>query len=148
MGEQPAAPLPGNQVTLGHPAQRVVLDRFTAPSRADPYAGGTFVVTLSATGLSVVRTVFVYRHSALGAYFSELADEWRGWLGTKVWESPENDLTINATSDAGRHARLRFVVRNGPLYDWTASVDVEVDAGEEMAGIARDVELLMMPVNT
>ena len=100
-------------------------------------------MTLRAEGLAVTRSVFIFGYSRLGAYFSELADTWRGWSGKKVWESPEHDLKIEATSDGGCHVDLLLTVRNGPVFSWTGSIAIQVDAGAEMAGIARDIEHLL-----
>ncbi len=56
------------------------------------------------------------------------------------------DLTIEASSAGGSHDRLRFEVRNGAIPTWTASIEIEIEAGEEMAGIANGLERLL-PTN-
>ena len=60
----------------------------------------------------------------------------RNWEGVKVWESPEHDLTIEATFTPGGHDLLLFTARNGPIWTWKASVGIDVEAGEEMGRIA------------
>jgi len=130
-------------VTIGHGEQVATISNVMPPSASDPYEGGSFDVTLRASGLTVTQTVFIFAFSALGAYLSDLAEAWRGWPGTKVWESPEGHLSIEATSDRGSHVRLKLIVRNGPMYTWISSMDVQVEAGEEIARIARDVEYLL-----
>ena len=104
-------------------------------------------MTLRAEGLAVTQSVFIFGFSRLGAYFSELAEAWRGWSDSKVWESPEGHLRIEATSDGGSHVDLLLTVRNGPMYSWTSSIEIQVEAGEEMAGIARDIEHLLPPAS-
>jgi hypothetical protein len=130
-------------VTIGHGEQVATVSNAAPPSGSDPYEGGSFVVTLRAEGLVVTQSVFIFGYSRLGAYFSELAESWRGWSDSKVWESPEGHLRIEATSDGGSHVDLLLSVRNGPMYSWTSSIEIQVEAGEEMAGIARDIEHLL-----
>ena len=100
-------------------------------------------MTLRGPGLSAERRVFVFAFSRLGTFLAELAESWRGWRGVKKWRSPEADLTIGAESDGGAHVRLRFRVGNGPVPTWTASIEIEIEAGEELAGLAREIEHLL-----
>ena len=130
-------------VIIGHGEQVATLGNAAPPSGSDPYVGGSFDVTVRAEGLAVTQSVFIFGYSNLGAYFAELADAWRGWPDSKVWESPEGHLKIEATSDGGSHVDLLLTVRNGPVYSWTSSIEIQVEAGEEMAGIARDIEHLL-----
>lgn len=131
-------------VTIGHGDQMATITNVKPPRAADPYEGGSFDLSLRAPGLAITQTVFVFVFSGLGAYLAELAAAWRGWPGSKVWESPEGHLTIEAGSDGGAHVRLRLIVRGGALSAaWTCSMEIEVEAGEEMSRIARDVESLL-----
>ncbi len=66
-----------------------------------------------------------------------MADNWRGWSDAKVWESPEHDLSITARSTHQGHNQLALTVRDGPVYTWRTSLDVEIDGGEETSAIAR-----------
>lgn len=93
-------------VTLGHGVQTATISNAAPPSGTDPYEGGSFDVSLWAPGLTVTQSVFIFGFSGLGLYFSELAEAWRGWAGTKVWESPEHHLTIEATSDGGSRVEI------------------------------------------
>jgi hypothetical protein len=129
-------------ITLGHGAEVVTIGAAVVSTSTDPYAGCSFEVTLRGPGLVANRTVFMFAFSGLPRYFAELAQSWRGWEGVKAWESPEHDLTIEATFTPGGHDRLRFIARNGPIPTWKASVEVDVEAGEEMARIARTVQNL------
>jgi len=86
----------------------------------------------------VVRPVFVFTLSDLTGYFHDLAEGWRGWSGEKVWKSPEDDLVIAARSSSG-HDLLTLTVRDGRVPTWTASVDVEMEAGEEAMATARSI---------
>lgn len=130
-------------VTLGHGDEYATISNAAPPSGTDPYEGGSFDVSLRAPGLTVTQSVFIFGFSGLAAYFADLAEAWRGWTGSKVWDSPEHHLTIEATSDGGSHVELTLIVRNGAMFTWTCSIRVQVEAGEEMARIARDIEYLL-----
>jgi hypothetical protein len=132
-----------DEVTIGHGEQVATISNASPPGGSDLYQGGNFDVTLRADGMVVMQSVFIFGYSALGAYFSDLAETWRGWSGPKAWESPEHHLKIEATSDGGSHVDLLLTVRNGPWYSWTASFKIQVEAGAEMAAIARDIEQLL-----
>lgn len=133
-------------ITLGHGDEVVTLGPAVVQNHEDPYAGGSVVVELQGAGLAATRTVFVFASSGLSSFLAELAESWRGWSGVKVWESPDHDLTIEATFISGGHDRLRFTARNGPMPTWEAWIEVEVEAGEEITRISRDVaELLPRP---
>src|SRR6266581_2365307 len=77
-------------ITLGHGDETVRLGAAVVPDVADPYAGGSFEIELRGAGMTATRTVFVYASSGLASFFIELAEAWRGWEGSKVWESPEH----------------------------------------------------------
>lgn len=131
------------EIILGHGDEVVTLGAAVVTDLDDPYAGVSFVVQLRASGMKAERTVFTYTWSGLPSFFDDLAEAWRGWSGLKVWESPEHDLRIEATFASNGHAYLRFTARNGPLPTWEASVEVDVEAGEEMSRIAREVASLL-----
>ena len=95
--------------------------------------------------MAATRTVFIFASSGLASYFADLAEAWRGWSGPKVWESPEHDLRIEATFRSGGHVRLQFTARNGSIPSWEASLQLDVEAGEEMTRIAREVAALLPP---
>jgi hypothetical protein len=130
---------------LGHGEARVTLQNFVPPDSDDPYAGGTFEVVLEGDGLSARRRVFIFAHSNLGLFFAELAEQWRGWEGTRLWESPEHDLVIEARFSAGGHVEMTFATQDGPLPKWRAQVTVEVEGGEEMSKAAATLAKLLGP---
>ena len=103
---------------------------------------------LNLTGLAV--TVRVVQHYATGFidladFFDRLARDWRGWDGAREWESLEGDLKIEAKHIYG-HVRLRVTVRRF-LADWgndgwSATGDLTIDPGEQMAQIATNARIL------
>jgi uncharacterized protein DUF6228 len=55
--------------------------------------------------------------AAPSVLFAEMALEWRGWAGIKVWEDIEKVLTLRASSDRCGHITLRVEMRpNGSPY--------------------------------
>jgi len=129
-------------VTLGHGERTVTLTRGVPPAPGDPYNGGHFGADLHAPGLSASRQVFVFGWSDIAGFFSDLAQHWRGWDGPKTWTSPEHDLTVTATHESGSHVRVAIVLQDGPAHTWSASTSVDVEPGEEMTLLARDLSRL------
>jgi hypothetical protein len=107
-----------------------------------PYETDSFVIELQVYGLRVERVVFMYRFDwdNLVAFFSDLAESWRGSEGEKSWHSAEGDLSINATVDRLGHWNMEFTVRDGETSSWQADVDgFTINAGEDMASASRSI---------
>ncbi len=126
-------------VILGHGERTAILRPGTSPEAGDPYNGGDFLVELRAEGMTASRRVFVYGWSDVAGFFADLAENWRGWAGTKTWTSPEYDLAMTATHDAGSLVLIEMALRDGPVHTWSATTWVEVEPGEEMASVAKAV---------
>lgn len=135
-----------DRVTIGRGAPTAVFRSASRGESDDPYAGSSFVVELHSDGLDAIRSVFMFSFDwdALANLFSDLADSWRGWEGEKSWESIEHDLRIAAVSDILGHCLLTFTLRDGRNYTWKTVVDgFKIDAGEDMAAVARDMRAWM-----
>jgi hypothetical protein len=75
-----------------------------------------------------------------------LADSYAGGDGEQSWESLERDARIHARHDGRGHLTFRFVIRGPRAYDhaaWEASVSVNLEAGEDMSGFAREIEVFL-----
>jgi hypothetical protein len=128
-------------VVIGDPDVAAVA--FTNPR--DPFEDGyelvDFTVEIAAPGLSatsVVRTFETQR--GLRDFFGSLAADWRGWQGTRRWESIEHDLTVEATVDHHGHVALTFILQRDYRPDaWFVTVTVSVDAGEAMTKLASRI---------
>jgi Family of unknown function (DUF6228) len=80
----------------------------------------------------------------LVAFFNGLAAGWRGWQGTRTYESLEHDLRLTATHDG--HVQLVVQLRETMVPDgWSATAVVQLDRGEEMIRAAGDVAALLSP---
>lgn len=78
--------------------------------------------------------------AALAAFAAQIAADWRGWDGTRTWESVEGDLRIEARHDG--HVDLRVVLRDGPTWTWTATALLRLEPGEQLSAIAADLHAL------
>jgi hypothetical protein len=122
----------------------------TIGKRSDSFHDGydfvDFPLTISADGLSAmssVRSVEGSSPMSLRRFLRALADDWRGEQGEQTWESIEHDLTIEARRRPG-YVDLGFILRESYRTDaWTVRAVVAVEAGEEMARVARVVEVLL-----
>ncbi|MGH9198400.1 MAG: DUF6228 family protein, partial [Acidimicrobiia bacterium] len=103
---------------------------------------------LHVDGLSASRTVF-YGYTTgfrdLADLFGQLATDWRGWSGVRVWESIEGDLKIEARHQHG-HVQLRVTLRhqliNRGNEGWSATADLTLEPGEQLSRIAEDLRTL------
>jgi hypothetical protein len=78
------------------------------------------------------------------ALFAEMARDWRGWEGTKVWEDLEQILTLKASSDRTGHITLHIEMRPQafPYGEETLlTSSLMLDAGA-LETIARDIDRL------
>lgn len=102
---------------------------------------GSFSLELHAPGLDVVTGVITDdSRGNLDSYFIGLADAWRGWTGILRWDSVENDLTVEASRVGGRNV-LTFTARRGHPPVWWATLELEVEPGEEASALASDLRL-------
>lgn len=100
-----------------------------------------YTVRLSGNGLTAEALVLSLDAAGHGllAFIEELAEDFRGWDGTRAWENADHDLGVEATWTTRGHVNLRWWITPS-IYDrWTASVVVEVEAGAEMSAFARDL---------
>jgi hypothetical protein len=137
LGRQPVSHSWVVTLTLGHGSTVATIGDPTFADLQDPNTGGRFPVELTAPGLHVAGSVFVFTFSGLPEFFQEMADEWRGWAEPKLWASPNHDLSISAQSTHQGHTRLTLTVRDGAYSTWSASLEVEIEAGEETSAISR-----------
>ena len=133
--------------------------RLTGPSRAtlvigdgvQPFRDGydfvDFPVSIVAAGLSaktLVRSAEGASPTSLHRFLRELADDWKGTQPHRSWEAIEHGLSIDAHREPLGHVLLTFSLRESYRRDaWLVRVTVQLDAGEEMATLAREVERLL-----
>jgi hypothetical protein len=76
----------------------------------------------------------------LADFLQQLADDWRGWEGTRRWQSLEGDLEIEARHQYG-HVQLRITMRQF-VAGWTATGDLTIEPGEQLTQIAKAIRPL------
>jgi hypothetical protein len=105
-----------------------------------------FRVELEDVGLKAGTGVRTIQGDGLALWARSLADSYAGWDGERSRESLERDARIYARHDGRGHVTLRFAIRGPRAYDaaaWEASVCVNLDAGEDMRGLAREIEVFV-----
>jgi hypothetical protein len=78
----------------------------------------------------------------LVTFFESMEKSWRGWRGTRIWESLEGELHLVA-SHRGGTIQLKVTIRR-PALDgrndgWVAEGILAIEPGEELTRIAREV---------
>lgn len=111
----------------------------------EPGTPTSAMAVLALGGLNAVTTVEQRWDGGfmdLARFFSSMEQAWRGWTGTRTWQSAEGELNLDAYHHGGR-IQLKVTVRRwapGPGSDgWTASGDILIEPGEELTLIAREV---------
>ena len=74
-------------------------------------------------------------------FFRQLAQDWRGWTGERVWESVEGELSIAATHHG--YVELDVQLGEGPHRRWSARSTLLIEPGEQLSTGARDLADLL-----
>ena len=134
--------------------ERGANQRWTLYPPTDPYADGYVAhvrTELRDDGLCAETTVTIggpamSSDEDLVAFLAGLADEWRGWPGSRRWRALEHQMSLAAAHDGRGHVSLEVTLRRQrrPYAEdaWSARSVVIVEAGEEMTALARDVKSL------
>ncbi|MEP7762525.1 DUF6228 family protein [Sanguibacter sp. 25GB23B1] len=79
-------------------------------------------------------------------FFDDLERSWRGWDGHRSWSSLAGELAITA-HHTGSHVVLRVELQHMTSYggggEWTALLDLALDAGEDLSSAAAGVRSLL-----
>ena len=94
--------------------------------------GEYFSVVYDSPAIQLNKRVWGYTDcSFLIELFSQIAKEWKGWKGSKSWESIEGEFGVKATCDNLGHVTLNLSIRewNDPE-PWDVNVDLVLDTGQ------------------
>lgn len=140
MSDESTADVPSGPVLTARAWERRVRLAFTEYRRKDDYIS-EYLVLADGNGLQArVPVIASDDGDGLATFVSELAESFRGWEGARHWRSLEDQLAIEASWQSRGHVLLRFRMRPS-IYDlWTTSIDITVEAGEELKRLADDLQ--------
>ena len=120
---------------------------------ADPYEDGyvrTADVEIRADGVTACTTATLSVEPGgigLAGFLAGLAADWRGWDGKRRWQALEREMEIEASHDGRAHVMLAVTVRRPERAyaddAWSARVVFTVEAGEELATLAKEIISLL-----
>ena len=120
---------------------------------ADPYEDGyvrTADVEIRADGVTACTTATLSVEPSgigLAGFLAGLAADWRGWDGKRRWQALEREMEIEASHDGRAHVMLAVTVRRPERAyaddPWSARVVFTVEAGEELATLAKEIISLL-----
>jgi len=61
-------------------------------------------------------------------FFEDIAANWKGWKGEKIWASIEDDFVVKATSDSTGHICLEITMKSD--CNWRFQGEIWIDAGD------------------
>jgi hypothetical protein len=109
-----------------------------AELRLDAIDRYNYVVTLRDTGMEAAAKV--YQHGAgdgLAEFFAGIAADWRGWKGSRTWESLEGTFALDAGVDRTGHVALTARLNDDTPWHWRVQSVLIADAGQ-LERLARD----------
>lgn len=90
---------------------------------------------------SLVRT---WDGDGLDTFLSSLAEDFRGWEGTRTWRSLERDLTISAEHRPSGYVHLTWGIHDRPASEaWHFETTTVHAVGEEMRNLAAEVRIFL-----
>ena len=100
-------------------------------------SGWWWHVTLSGREASAATRVDPNGGAPIADFFADMAREWRGWDGEKIWEPIEPGLRLSARHDGLGHVALRVALQQGLDPDgWSIEATLKLEAGA-LDAIAR-----------
>ena len=78
----------------------------------------------------------------LAHFFADLADDWRGWSGTKEWDGMAGGLRLSCTHDKVGHVTMRVSLSSHSGTGWETRVGVPLEAGQ-LDHVATEVRRLL-----
>ncbi|MFC4377329.1 DUF6228 family protein [Nocardia halotolerans] len=140
---------PDIAVSLGAPGDGAWV---SIRNRVDPWGDNSIeaCVQLGAPGLLAVVhqvTLSVMGDCDLLTYFDDLTGRFTGWEGSRVWESMDRDLRVEAVFESRGYVSLTWTVAPWRYADgnWTACATVVLEAGEQMRQLAGDLNRILGP---
>jgi len=135
-------------VRVGDPGPRRVHLLFFEPTRPfgdDPTLD--FLVKARGQWVSVETSVRTWDGDGLDNFLSALAEDFRGWEGTRTWRSLEHDLALCAEHRTGGYVHLTWRIHDRPpREEWHFETTTVHAAGEEMRNLAVEIHTFLTSV--
>ncbi|MGW5973883.1 DUF6228 family protein [Streptomyces sp. NPDC055186] len=134
-------------VRVGGDRYRAISLRFHQLTRSFPEERDDlmrdFLVTAQGESVRIEVMVRTWGGDGLAVFLAELAEEFRGWNGTRTWRSLEDDLTL-AAEHAGSHVRLTWGLHDRlPDDEWRFEMTTIHAPGEDMRHLAIEVRTFL-----
>jgi hypothetical protein len=123
-------------VEIGDGPDKLVFGNLRLLPNGSPF---TVDVELRSSGLRAELPVYASGDSEFQdvvRFFADMARDWRGWEGSRRYESLERDLTIVASHHGHVELDVELVSHT---HEWVASAHVTVNPGEDLARAAAEL---------
>ncbi|MBJ6802075.1 DUF6228 family protein [Geomonas propionica] len=107
------------------------------------FEGDSFKVSVRSKSHSALREVYGYPDAeGIAQIFREAANQWRGWSGTKMWESLEGEFKIELKADKTGHVTIYININHdgGNTEPWRLKSCLLIEAGQLEAIAKRATE--------
>lgn len=135
----------GPVVRVGHPGPRLVHLLFSEPTR--PYGDDPtldFLIRARGEWVSVETSVRTWNGDDLDAFLASLAEDFRGWEGTRTWRSLEHDLTLSAEHRSSGYVHLTWGIHDRPpSEEWHFETTTVHAAGEDTRNLAAETHTFL-----
>ena len=117
-----------------------------AQGLAKPSGSESYRVTLRENEFEVSYRVYAFdpHDNGLSKFFSELAQEWKGWDGPKIWKSLEGEFELQCQHDRVGHVTTTATLHSNAYGNgWTGQIRFDIAAGQledAAAGVKRFFE--------
>ena len=65
----------------------------------------------------------------LAEVFAEMAQQWRGWKGEKVWFTTDHEVTLTFRHDRVSRVRVDVDVKDSPAANWEVKGELALELG-------------------
>lgn len=128
---------------VGRPSERLVFADVQRGPDGVPFSMVVAVELGAVTAGREVASHYACGFDDLVLFFADLAENWRGWVGTRTYESMEHDLLLEAVH-TGSHLDLHFTLQDPESSSiWSVRGKLTLDAGEELTRASEDLRELL-----
>ncbi len=129
MPEESTVRKPADPIALGFGDSQLT---FHSPEPADASRPVEhFMATLTLPGLQASAQIYTFMSESLPKLFNDMAADWSGWEGEKMWESFEGDIRLSCSHDGHSYVNVEIHLRvqNSIHNMWNVEGTVRVEPG-------------------